>query len=254
MILIYICLFIIGIVFGSFFNVVGLRLPKNESLISPRSHCVNCNHILDWYELIPVFSYLFLKGKCRKCKQKISIQYPLIEIINGILYCLSFSIFGFTIETILSIVLVSMVVITVISDCKYMVILDEVLLFTTLIFIIVFFISGGFSYLLHSLFRGGMLFSIMLIVKMIGDKSFKQESLGWGDVKLTFIAGMLLGFKLGVIYIFLGAILALPYAVYSTIKKSEGMIPFGPFLAISMLIIYWNSSLFYQFINILLGV
>ena len=220
MILIYICLFIIGIVFGSFFNVVGLRLPKNESLISPRSHCVNCNHILDWYELIPVFSYLFLKGKCRKCKQKISIQYPLIEIINGILYCLSFSIFGFTIETILSIVLVSMVVITVISDCKYMVILDEVLLFTTLIFIIVFFISGGFSYLLHSLFRGGMLFAIMLIVKMIGDKSFKQESLGWGDVKLTFIAGMLLGFKLGVIYIFLGAILALPYAVYSTIKKS----------------------------------
>lgn len=138
MIFIYICLFIVGIVFGSFFNVVGLRLPKNESLISPRSHCVNCNHILDWYELIPVFSYLFLKGKCRKCKQKISIQYPLIEIITGILYCLSFSIFGFTIETILSIVLVSMVVITIISDCKYMVILDEVLLFTTLIFIIVF--------------------------------------------------------------------------------------------------------------------
>ena len=81
MIFIYICLFIVGIVFGSFFNVVGLRLPKNESLISPRSHCVNCNHILDWYELIPVFSYLFLKGKCRKCKQKISMQYPLIEII-----------------------------------------------------------------------------------------------------------------------------------------------------------------------------
>jgi len=252
--LIYVCLFITGLVFGSFFNVVGLRLPKNESILFPRSHCVNCNHELNWYELIPVFSYIFLQGKCKKCKTKISIQYPLVEFTTAILYCMCFKLFGFSYDTILSIVLVSIVMITIISDCKYMVILDEVIVIGAILSLIIIFSSGGLIFALRHVLSGLLLFSIMLIVKLLGDSAFKQESLGWGDVKLTFIAGMLLGFKLGLIYIFLGAIIALPYAIYTTIKNKNGMIPFGPFLALSMLIIFWNSVSFTNIINALLGV
>ena len=252
--LIYICLFIIGIVLGSFYNVVGLRLPKNESLISPRSHCVNCNHKLNWYELIPVFSYIYLKGKCHKCKMNISIMYPLVEFTNGVLFVVSFKLFGFTYETLISLILVSVVLITIISDCKYMVILDEVLITGMIFFLITTLIGFGITYVLKHVLSGFILFLVMLFVKLIGDKSFKQESLGWGDVKISFIAGFILGFKLGLVYIFLGAILALPYALYTTLKKNNGMIPFGPFLALSMLIIFWNSSLIMNYINILLGV
>lgn len=252
--LVYIFLFVVGLVFGSFFNVVGLRLPKNESLISPGSHCVNCNHNLRWYELIPVFSYIFLHGKCKKCKTKISIQYPLVELTNGILYCISFKLFGFSYNTLLSIVLVSIVMITIISDCKYMVILDEVLVIGGILALIILYFMGGLTFMLRHIASGLVLFIVMLLVKIMGDHAFKQESLGWGDVKLTFIAGMVLGFKMGLIYIFLGALIALPYAIYTTLKKNDGMIPFGPFLVISMLIIFWNSGLFTYLINILIGV
>ena len=124
-ILIY--LFVLGLFVGSFYNVVALRLCKNESIIFPGSHCVNCNHKLAWYELIPVFSYIGLRGNCKRCKIHISLQYPLIELLTGILFAASFYIFGFSIKTLASIVLVSIVVITYVSDLKYMVILDEVL-------------------------------------------------------------------------------------------------------------------------------
>lgn len=87
---IYLILFFItGLLFGSFYNVVGLRLPKKESIIYPSSHCPKCNHKLSWYELIPVLSYIFLKGKCKNCKEKISIMYPVVELISGILFALS---------------------------------------------------------------------------------------------------------------------------------------------------------------------
>lgn len=252
--LIYIYLFILGLVLGSFYNVVGLRLPKNESLIKSRSHCVNCNHKLGWYELIPVFSYIFLQGKCHKCKINISITYPLIELTTGLLFVISFKLFGFSYKMLLSLVLVSIVIITIVSDCKYMVILDEVLLIGLLFLILIMYLGWAHIFVLRHIASGIVLFLVMLFVKLIGDKAFKQESLGWGDVKLSFVAGFILGFKLGLVYIFFGAILALPYAIFTTIKKNNTLIPFGPFLVLSMLILFWNSNVVMHYINILLGV
>ena len=103
-------LFLLGLFVGSFYNVVALRLCKNESIVFPGSHCVNCNHKLAWYELIPVFSYIGLRGKCKKCKIHISIQYPIIEFLTGVLFALSFYIFGFSLQTLASLILVSIVV------------------------------------------------------------------------------------------------------------------------------------------------
>ena len=95
-ILLYIFIFLYGIVIGSFLNVVILRVPEGESLITKRSHCTSCSHVLHWYDLFPLFSYVFLKGHCRYCGAKISAQYPIIEASNGILWVLMFLICGFS--------------------------------------------------------------------------------------------------------------------------------------------------------------
>ena len=89
-------IFILGLLLGSFYNVVGIRLLKNESIISPRSHCRKCNHQLSWYENIPIISFVFLLGKCKKCKKPISFIYPAMELLTGILFLLSYLLFGIT--------------------------------------------------------------------------------------------------------------------------------------------------------------
>lgn len=248
-----IILFIIGLFFGSFYDCLANRLPKGERLNIPGSHCENCDKLLSWYELIPVFSYLFLRGKCIKCKHKLSLEYPIVELITGLLFSVSYLFFGLSIDTLISICLVSVVIIIFISDFKYMVILDEVLIVGVIIIGICFFIKEGFIFLLFQLYRGLIVFMIMLIIKLLGDKIFKQESLGWGDIKLSFLAGFILGIKLGILHIFLGSVLALPYALYVTIRKKDKILPFGPFLSAAILIIFWTSPMLRDIINILLG-
>lgn len=250
-ILIY--LFIVGLFFGSFYNVVALRLSNNESIIFPGSHCVNCNHKLSWYELIPVFSYIGLKGKCKKCKTHISFQYPFVEILTGILFALSYHIYGFSYNTLISIVISSIVVVTLISDFKYMIILDEALIVGSLALFILFFLQGGMVKVGTQFINGTLMFVIVLIIKLLGDFVFKQESLGWGDVKLAFVAGLALGLRVGVLYIFIASLLALPYALFTMIIKKEAVVPFGPFLVISMLLLFWNLEWAITFMQLTIG-
>ena len=120
--------FIYGIVFGSFFNVVGLRVPKKESIVSPPSHCTTCDRKLGFLDLVPVFSYVFLKGKCRKCGSKISPIYPFMEFVTGVLFALSFYMLGFSAELVVAILFMSLLVIITVSDIAYMLIPNKVLL------------------------------------------------------------------------------------------------------------------------------
>jgi len=252
--ILYIYIFIAGTIFGSFFDCLANRLSNNESIIKPRSHCDVCGHVLNWYELIPILSYFMQKGKCKKCKSNLSIEYLLTEVITGILFCLSYYIFGLTINTLISLVVVSVIVITFISDAKYMIILDEVLVIGSLLVMGIYAIAGEYTTLLNMFIGALSLSVIMLLIKVLGDKAFKRESLGWGDVKLSMFAGLVLGVKLGVVYIFLGSVLALPYAMYITLKKKEGLLPFGPFLAAAILFIFWNMDKIEKLINIIIGV
>src|SRR5690606_12164677 len=119
--------YLFGLVFGSFFNVVGLRVPKKESIAFPPSHCTSCDRRLTALDLVPVFSFLFLKGKCRGCGERIHWVYPLMEFIAAGLFALSFWHFGFTPELIIAILFVSMLVIITVSDIAYMLIPDKVL-------------------------------------------------------------------------------------------------------------------------------
>jgi leader peptidase (prepilin peptidase)/N-methyltransferase len=247
-----IMMFVIGTFFGSFYCCIANRLSKNESIIKPGSHCENCNHRLTWYELIPVFSFVIQGGKCRKCKIKLSKEYLIAEIATGLLFALSFYFFQFSYKTISLLLLSSLLVTTIISDFKYMIILDEVLIPIAIGLIIIMFFEYDYIFVLKMILRGFTTFVLFLIIKMLGDKAFKQESLGWGDIKLSFVAGLMLGFRLSLVYMFLAALIALPYGLILRKIKEEPLMPFGPFLTMSLCIIYVLSPIFNNLMDLLI--
>ena len=236
--IIIICFFVLGIVFGSFYNVVGYRIPKGESLLYPSSHCTKCNHKLKSYELVPIFSFIFLGGKCHKCKSKISFFYPVFEFLTGMLFVLSYMVFGFSWECLYSIVFISMLLIIIISDYQTMIIPDGVLLFFSAILILIKFFTSGIEFVGIYMLHGLASFIFMLVLKLIGDLLFKKESMGGGDIKLLAIFGFVFGFPLSVIVVFLSAFIALPISLFIMKAKKTHEIPYGPFLAISAIIIF----------------
>lgn len=249
MIAVYI--FIMGLLFGSFYNVVGMRLPNNKSIIFPGSHCEKCNHKLSWYENIPLASYILLGGKCKNCHTKISIWYPAIELFTGMLFLISYYTFGLTPEFAIAIIISSLVSIIFVSDINYYIILDSPLIIGSILIIIIKLLTTTLTSTLLSIGSGVLIFAIMYSIMLLGNLIFKKESLGGGDIKLSFVAGLVLGPKLGILYIIFGAFLAFPYAIYITIRNKENMLPFGPFLISSLLIIYLDYNFFLNFINTL---
>jgi len=233
--------FIFGTILGSFYNVVGYRLPKGESLISPSSHCTNCNHKLGPLELIPIFSFLFLGGKCKKCGQKISWFYPIFEFSTGVLFALSYIVFGPTIDFFIAITFVSTLLVVVLSDYKYMIIPDEVVIFSSIVLLIEIFIKSGLKGVGYSLLSGFISAFVMFMLKILGDHLFKKESMGGGDIKLLFIFGLVINYPMAILSIFLGSFIGLPISIYILYKEKTNIIPFGPFLSVAALIIYFTN-------------
>lgn len=243
-------IFIIGACLGSFLLVVGKRLPKNEDIIFSRSRCDNCHHILAWHDLVPIFSYVLWKGKCRYCHTKINPVNLLIELSMGLMFLLgylyftpSYLLYGYLILTCLMIVIF-------VSDFSYYIILDSPLIVSTLLFIIIKFIYFGLKEVLLSLASGIILFTVMYLIKLIGDKLFKKESLGGGDIKLSFVIGFVLGFRLSLLALILSSFLALPYSVASLKLQKNNEVPFGPFLVSSLFIIFLFQDKFINIINL----
>ena len=231
--------FIFGTILGSFYNVVGYRLPRGESLIKPRSHCTNCNHVLTPIELIPILSFLIQGGKCKNCKQKISWFYTIFEFLTGLLFALSYIIFGFSIELIVALFFVSMAIIIIISDYQTLIIPDEVIIFFSISFIVLDYFRGDINKFIYYLLSGIAAFITMYIIKKIGDFWFKKESRGGRDIKLMFVFGLVLGYSMSILSIFIGSIVGLPISLIILKKKNTNIVPFGPFLCIGALIIFF---------------
>lgn len=251
-IIIAIYIFIIGTIMGSFFNVVAHRLSNNESIIKPGSHCESCQHLLKWYELIPIISFLIQGGRCRQCHTKLSWWYPLIEIITGLFYLFSYLYFGLSPDFFISLVISSVLVITCITDFNYLIILDEPLVIGSILIIVITLITSGLVDTLIAILSGLLLFFFMLLVKILGDKAFKRESLGGGDIKLSFFIGLSLGYKLAFVNLVLASLLTLPIAFYYLVKYKDREVPFGPFLIISNFIIFVLASPILEFIDYLI--
>lgn len=243
---------LLGMVLASFYTVVGLRIPNNESIIKPASHCDNCKKKLNWYELIPVVSYIIQGGKCRKCKKHIPIYTVLIEILSAILFALGYYLYGLSYELYAYLIVVSLLEIIFVSDFKYLVILDGPLFISIVSIVILKFVYFGFIPCVKSIISGLLFFTFLMIVKFCGDKFFKRESLGWGDIKLSIFIGVLLGLKLGLIALVIGSCIALPYAVYYIAKKQEKEIPYGPFLMLGVYIVFVYMDFITNLLNLLL--
>ena len=246
-----IMLFMFGTIFGSFYNVVGYRIPKGESILYPSSHCTKCNHKLGMLELIPIISFIFLGGKCHKCKSKISLFYPLFEFLTGVAFASSYIVFGWSLECIYSILFLSMLIIIVISDYQTMIIPDSILILFSLLLAFVKFFMTGIESVGVSFLSGLMAFLFMLALKILGDFLFKKESMGGGDIKLMAVFGFVLGFPLSIVSVFFSAFIALPISLIILKIKKNHEIPFGPFLALSAIIIFLSQIDINWIINLL---
>ncbi|WP_243292066.1 A24 family peptidase [Bacillus sp. FJAT-47783] len=236
MLFIYLYLFIVGITFGSFFNVVGLRVPKKMSIVTPRSACSQCETTLSWYELIPIFSFVFQKGKCRHCGAKLSVIYPIVEALTGLLFIFSLYKIGWEAELLVSLTLVSLLLIISVSDLSYMLIPNSILLF--------FFLLLSFERLFIPLspwydsLLGAFLGFILLYVIAVLSKG----GMGGGDIKLMTVLGVALGMKGVLLTFFLATIIGTIFSIAGMLVKKlhrKSAIPFGPFISIGGLIAYF---------------
>ena len=246
-----ICFFLLGTILGSFFNVVGWRLPKGESIVSPPSHCPKCNHRLKFWELIPIISFFLQRGRCTSCKQKISWFYPVFEFCCGLLFAFAFVSYGFSWQLLIALTFISLLIIIMISDYNFMIIPDEVLIvFGVMLGLEIGFING-YQALLTSLGNGCIATAFIYVLKLVGDLIFKKESMGGGDIKLLFLFGLVLGWQSSVFSIFLGSLLGLPLSMIILYKKKDHVIPFGPYLSMGALIILLTKIDINWLINIL---
>ena len=251
-IFIYIMIFVLGLVLGSFYNVLGYRLPRKESIVFPSSYCPLCKHRLGVWDLVPLLSYVFLGGKCRYCKSKISLVYPIIELSTALLFLLSYYLYGFSINFGIAIILSSVAMITIASDIRYMIIEDMVLLIGAILIIILGFLESP-TRGLNIIVNGLVSFVIIFAIKFIADILFKKEAMGGGDVKLLTLFGAVITYPMSIMTLCLSAFIAFPYAIFVYFKKEEHILPLGPFLCISGLIIFFLGIDFNYIMEIMAG-
>ena len=231
---IYVICFIFGIIIGSFVNVLIYRLPLHENIVTENSHCMTCGHKLKWYDLFPLFSYLFLRGKCRYCKAKLSVQYPLVEFINGLFYVLIFIFNGINVTSICYALSVSMLIALSVIDWR-----TYEIPFGLNIAILVFgIINMAFNYKNFLYYLIGMVCvsGFLLLLYLIT----KGRGIGGGDIKLMFVFGLVINPILGLFVLFIASFLALPVSLIILLKRNVNLVPFGPFLLISCMFIYFT--------------
>ena len=239
-ILYLIIFFILGTVLGTIYTVIGLKLPNNEKIVVKRK-CKKCHHELSIKDLIPLVSYTLSKGRCRHCKGKIDILFPYMEFFTGLLFSVAYYSFGFSYQLLIALGMISLLMTIVVSDLTYLIIPDEILIVASIYFLVIQFLDLGLKGAISHLLSGVFLFTIMYTVMLIGNKALKKESMGGGDIKMMFVFGLVLEPLLGTLTIFLGCLFALPMSLYLMKRNNEKVIPFGPFLLIAFVFIYFTK-------------
>lgn len=240
-------LFVLGLCIGSFLNVCIYRIPLNESVIFPPSHCTNCNARLTARDLIPVISYILLGGRCRYCKAKIPVRYPLVELLTGLIYLAIYIRYGLSVETAALFFLFSILLVVLFIDLKHMIIPNGLVLLG---------MAGGALVAVYNLFFPFPLYQpsqwytpligmvsasgILFIVALIGLLIYGNDgAMGMGDVKLFIPIGLFLGWKLALLSLFfsvmLGGITCLVLLI-SRVVNRKSAVPFGPFIVVGTFI------------------
>lgn len=217
-----------GLVMGSFLNMCIYRLPRDMSIIAPNSQCPKCGHKLSAFDLVPVLSYLMLGGRCRYCRERISIRYALVEILTALLFVSSILKFGMTYNALFAMVFISLLVLITFSDLETRIIPDQANY------------AGIAAGLIFNCFAGNIISSvagavmypfIMYLIYKLGTFIYKKEAMGGGDIKLAAFLGAYFGWQNGLLCFFLsfiaGAVIGLFYLIFLG-KGRKDEIPFGP--------------------------
>ncbi|SFD60867.1 type 4 prepilin peptidase 1 Aspartic peptidase. MEROPS family A24A [Lentibacillus persicus] len=231
--------FLLGLVFGSFFNVVGLRAPQKLPFTADRSICPHCKNQLSWCELIPLLSFIFQSGKCRHCQHGISIMYPAIELITGLLFAFAYIKLGLQIELIAALLLIALLVIVFVSDMRYMLIPNNVLLFFFPLFILIRIVSPltpWWSPIMGALTGGAIIVIIILA---------SRGGMGGGDMKLFVIIGIVLGLDNTLLTLLLASVFGMVVGVVLLSLKiinRKQPVPFGPYIAAAAIVAYFYGE------------
>lgn len=229
----------IGLALGSFANVCIYRIPQRKSILLPSSFCPACGRRIRFYDNIPLASYLILRGRCRDCKAKISLQYPLVEFLTAALLTLAYLRFGLTWDFAARGILIMIMILTFFIDLKHRIIPDK-LTFPGVVlgFLLSFAVTSPsvLNSLLGIVVGGGMFY----LAALLGELIFKKESMGGGDIKLAMVLGAFLGWQnillILLLSAFLGSLIGGAALFFSKDVKESRTIPFGPFLAIGAIV------------------
>ena len=245
---IYSIVFILGATIGSFLNVCIYRIPAGLSIVKPRSRCGACERTLTARDLVPILSWVLLKGKCRTCGSKISIRYPLVEAIEGLLFILVFIRFGLSMMTPIMWLFSAIMTVVFFIDLDHQIIPNKVVLFGLVVGILpalyAWFGEGGYPFyfterLFEPLLGLAVPFLLMLFMALFSVVLFKRSGLGMGDVKIYAVIGLFLGWGYALLSIwiafFLGGLFGIVW-IFVLKRPKEAMIPFAPFIVIGSMV------------------
>ncbi len=247
----YLLVFIIASAVGSFLNVCIYRMPKNESVIFPASHCPHCRKKIIWYDNIPILSFLILRAKCRQCKKRISLRYFIVELLTAALILFLYTQLGLSLKFFVYAILFSGLIIASFIDLEHQIIPDEISLGAIVLGLLLNVIFPS----LHdsSDIKQALIFSglgilagggVLYVTGMIGDFMFKKESMGGGDIKLLAGIGAFLGWKIAILVFFIAPLFGAVMGLIVKIKKKISIIPYGPFISLSTLVaVFWGEQI-----------
>lgn len=219
-----------GLCIGSFLNVCIYRIPREESIVFPGSHCMKCGYELKWYDLIPVVSYISLRGKCRKCGDRISIQYPIVELLNAVIYLIIYLEYGYSLDTLKFMVLVSFLIVIAVIDFKTMFVYTNTIIVGA-VFGVIFTLVQWYT---EKSFPLDNIYGALIGTVVIGAIVLVTHGMGEGDIEIVAVSGLFLGAKCSIFMLFSGVVLG---GIVSAIililklKDRKDEIAFGPYLA-----------------------
>lgn len=243
---IYILIFAFGIVIGSFLNVCIYRIPQHETVVTERSHCMRCGYQLAWYDMVPVFSWLFFRGRCRKCKEPISPQYPIIEALNGILYIVVFAVNGLELTSIIYCFLTSALIVLSVIDWRTYEIPFGINIFILVLGILhVFLDHDNWSEYVIGFFCVSLFLEILLLVS-------GGRAIGGGDVKLMACAGLAIGWQNITLAFFLGCIIgSVIHLIRMKVTNAGNRLAMGPYLAAGIFIsMLWGEKMISAYLTL----
>ena len=243
----YIIIFIFGITIGSFLNVCIYRIPLGESIVTAPSHCMTCGWKLKWYDMVPVFSRLVLGGKCRNCKSKISVQYPIIEGVNGILSVMICAVNGLEWSSVIYCFMASALLVLSIIDWRTYEIPFGINVFLFVLGVAMTILDRGnlAEHLIGMICVSGLLGILYLLTG--------GRAIGGGDIKLMFACGLLLGWELILLAFFLGCIIgSVVHIIRMSVKKAGRMLAMGPYLSAGILLAaLWGNAWINWYLSLL---